>query len=140
MLWVRRRTIKKQEIPSHSILSRLILAVASREEHPIIGDHVAKRTFLVSIAAAVAALSGTSEAAIDKGQSTPVTQDAVEATAPDTVLRPNPLKEGELLLPIGDDIFKYVLKRGESGEIFADHQSHASHASHASHHSHYSSR
>ena len=38
----------------------------------------------------------------------------------------------------GDDIFAFVLKRGEQGEFMAYHSSHSSHASHSSHRSHVS--
>ena len=38
----------------------------------------------------------------------------------------------------GDDKFSFVLKRADSGELIAWHQSHRSHSSHSSHRSHYS--
>lgn len=101
---------------------------------------MAKRSFLIPFAAAIAALTGTAQAAVDRIQTSPVDRNAIDATVPNTVVQPNTQKEGELLLPIGDDIFKYVLKRSETGVMVADHYSHSSHASHASHHSHYSSR
>lgn len=40
----------------------------------------------------------------------------------------------------GDNLFSFILKRGENGQMFAAHHSHSSHASHSSHSSHYSSR
>ncbi|HHX6235701.1 TPA: His-Xaa-Ser repeat protein HxsA2 [Pseudomonas aeruginosa] len=40
----------------------------------------------------------------------------------------------------GDNLFGFVLKRGEDGKMVAAHYSHSSHASHSSHSSHYSSR
>lgn len=100
---------------------------------------MAKRSFLVPVAAAIAALAGNSEAAADLTPANSVNQNGTEAKITNTVVQPNPQKEGEPLLSTGGDIFKYVLKRAESGAIFAQHESHASHASHASHRSHYSS-
>lgn len=41
---------------------------------------------------------------------------------------------------VGDDVFGFILNKGENGIMVADHYSHRSHASHASHSSHYSSR
>ncbi len=40
----------------------------------------------------------------------------------------------------GDNLFSFILKRGEDGQMVAAHYSHSSHASHSSHSSHYSSR
>lgn len=40
----------------------------------------------------------------------------------------------------GDNLFSFILKRGEDGLMVAAHYSHSSHASHSSHSSHYSSR
>jgi hypothetical protein len=38
------------------------------------------------------------------------------------------------------DLFGFVLKASDGGEIFVGHRSHRSHRSHSSHRSHYSSR
>lgn len=38
----------------------------------------------------------------------------------------------------GNDMFAFVLKRGDQGQMMAYHSSHSSHASHSSHRSHYS--
>lgn len=40
----------------------------------------------------------------------------------------------------GENLFSFILKRGEDGQMVAAHYSHSSHASHSSHSSHYSSR
>jgi hypothetical protein len=98
-----------------------------------------KRAFLIPFAAAISALSGNSQAAIDQTQ--PSKDVATSTTVPDAdaANRVNALAEGDLLMPIGDDIFKFVLKRAESGELIAYHRSHESHRSHSSHRSHYSS-
>jgi hypothetical protein len=38
----------------------------------------------------------------------------------------------------GNDLFAFVLKRGDQGQLMAYHTSHSSHASHSSHSSHHS--
>lgn len=38
----------------------------------------------------------------------------------------------------GNDLFAFVLKRGDQGQLMAYHTSHSSHASHSSHSSHVS--
>jgi hypothetical protein len=101
---------------------------------------MSKRSFLIPFSAAIAALTGTAQAATDKSPNTSASLAPTTSSATDLVVRPNPLKEGELLLPVGEDLFKYVLQHGEQGEIYADHRSHYSHSSHSSHSSHYSSR
>lgn len=100
---------------------------------------MAKRAFLVPLAVAIAALTGNSQAAVERSQPTSNTSDATAATSIDLASRINPQAEGDLLMPIGGDIFQFVLRRAESGEMVAYHSSHQSHRSHSSHRSHYSS-
>ncbi|MGC9216452.1 His-Xaa-Ser repeat protein HxsA2 [Acidithiobacillus sp.] len=50
-----------------------------------------------------------------------------------------PRQDGRFSVKSNGDIFNFILKRSDFGEVLAQHESHASHASHSSHTSHYSS-
>jgi len=50
-----------------------------------------------------------------------------------------PRQDGRFSVRSNGDIFNFVLKRSDFGEVLAQYESHASHASHSSHTSHYSS-
>ena len=103
------------------------------------------KKLLLPLAAAVAALSDSATAKLSPQDAERSRQaDATgAATEPGSVLFEAPssaTEANEALIPGGENLFKFIIRRSESGEIFADHQSHYSHSSHASHHSHYSSR
>lgn len=89
-----------------------------------------KRGFLVPVAALAAALT-TEQAVANVGPeaSTPPTG-SVELTG---------AKQAERVVTSnGHDQFSFIIKRTDSGEVMAWHESHASHTSHGSHRSHYS--
>lgn len=89
-----------------------------------------KRKFLIPIAVALSALTSN--------------VGALASAAPDNPLRSaDPPKSAESLAtsqPSPPELFGFVLKASDGGEIFAGHRSHRSHRSHSSHRSHYSSR
>lgn len=94
-----------------------------------------KRPFLLPLTALAAALtSGHSSAVVD---ATPIIKDTQNDVNSLSVQQ----EKSEYLTTISDgNIFAFVLKRGEDGQMMAYHSSHSSHASHASHRSHYSGR
>jgi hypothetical protein len=91
---------------------------------------------LVSLAAALAALSGAAA----------VVSPAANATPSDPV-KPEGMNEGRgedvkpnVLMSVGKDFLGMIVTTGADGIVTAQHYSHSSHASHSSHSSHYSSR
>ena len=107
---------------------------------------MAKRAFLLPLAIVLSSLGQNSNAAAPGSEPTqPADKGASDASTlgSSVGLIPDDLKPGEerdSLLSAGDDLFKFVIRRAPSGEIFAAHESHFSHSSHESHRSHYSSR
>jgi hypothetical protein len=94
---------------------------------------------LVSLAAALAALSGTAALvapAADAKPSNPGKSERVADGRSEDV-RPN------VLMSVGKDLLGMIVTTGADGMVTADHYSHyshSSHASHSSHSSHYSGR
>jgi hypothetical protein len=109
---------------------------------------MAKRSFLIPVAAAIAALtqpvqpavanSGNTDATVDKNsQFTLSNEEAIRLSLP------NAGEEKNVLVPSGGDLFQFTLRRAVDGLLIAQHRSHyshESHSSHSSHRSHYSSR
>jgi len=91
---------------------------------------------IMSLAAALAALAGTSAIVSDRAEAK--TTAAMEYTTPDagpvSDLRPN------RIVSIGKDFLGFIVTTAADGTMLAQHYSHTSHASHSSHSSHYSSR
>jgi len=90
-----------------------------------------KFKFLVPISSLIGAITQQHAHAAVEQPNVPVaapTEEAVKGIARAT--------DGEQLVRAGDDNYSFVLKRTNSGELMAWHQSHSSHASHASHSSH----
>ena len=88
---------------------------------------------LVSLAAALAALSGTVALlppTADAKARNPGKSD--DATSPREDVQPN------VFMTAGKDLLGMIVKKGTDGIVTADHYSHSSHSSHASHSSHYS--
>jgi len=88
-----------------------------------------KRSFLVpmaTLAAAVATEQASAVASLEVIESTAETTNTFLADAPSE----------NLSVRGGNDMFGFVLKRGDQGQLMAYHTSHSSHASHASHSSH----
>jgi hypothetical protein len=90
------------------------------------------KSFLISVGSAVAALiAGQASAkneAVATARNSPQAPDALAtSTLRDVVAR--------LLYEIGSDRHALVLKKTETGGVYAQHSSHASHGSHGSHRS-----
>ncbi|CDW94494.1 MULTISPECIES: His-Xaa-Ser repeat protein HxsA2 [unclassified Thiomonas] len=93
-----------------------------------------KKTFLTPFAVLAAALpSGQASASPSPKPS------ATDALSPAQPVVGAPRQDGSVSVKSNRDLFNFVLKRNELGQMMAYHESHASHASHASHRSHYSS-
>jgi hypothetical protein len=94
---------------------------------------------LVSLAAALAALSGTAALlppAADAKPSDPRKSEGITNSRSEGV-QPN------MLMSVGKDLLGMIVTTGADGMVTAQHYSHyshSSHASHSSHSSHYSSR
>src|SRR4051812_2101921 len=107
---------------------------------------MAKRFFLMPVAAILATVAQSSDAAAhndDTSKSVLLTTEeaAVSRSTEDIISLPSrPGESNEAAITGGSDTFKFVIRRSEAGVLFADHQSHWSHSSHSSHSSHYSSR
>jgi hypothetical protein len=91
---------------------------------------------LISLAAALAALSGTSAVVSSSADAKPA-----EVTKADGVneghgddLQPN------VLMSVDKDLLGMIVTTSSDGMVTAQHYSHYSHSSHSSHSSHYSSR
>jgi hypothetical protein len=105
---------------------------------------MAKRSFLVPLAVALAAASQTSTAAVknDNVADAPTETEQSSASKP-TAMRFSIPEKGQsvnAIISSGEDLHKFVLHRAADGQIVAAHESHYSHSSHSSHSSHYSSR
>ena len=89
-----------------------------------------KRKFLLPFVAIAAAFSA-DLAVASIAPSQPITETTSNVSSV-------PIQDATVLMPQGEDLMRFVLKRNGQGVMMADHESHASHASHASHRSHYS--
>lgn len=99
-----------------------------------------KRDFLLPLATLTAAVTANQASA---SVAMPDTEKAGEGTAIENKGAALPIVNvGEQMVTgrQGDNLFSFILKRSEDGQLVASHYSHSSHASHSSHSSHYSSR
>lgn len=90
-----------------------------------------KRSFLVpmaTLAAAVATEHASAITAHEVAVPDAGTSNTLQTAAPSE----------NLSVRGGNDLFAFVLKRGDQGQLMAYHSSHSSHASHSSHSSHHS--
>ena len=90
-----------------------------------------KRSFLVPMATLAAAVATEQASAV-------ATHEVVEPTTDATNTFQAEAPSENLSVRGGNDMFAFVLKRGDQGQLMAYHSSHSSHASHSSHRSHYS--
>ncbi|MFL1524863.1 His-Xaa-Ser repeat protein HxsA2 [Pseudomonas sp. O230] len=90
-----------------------------------------KRSFLVPIATLAAAV-GTEQA------SALTTHEIVEPDTDTSISFQSTTQSENISARGGNDLFSFVLKRGDQGQFMAYHSSHSSHASHSSHSSHHS--
>ena len=87
-----------------------------------------KRSKIVRLSAAVAALVAPGSLAVNSADATaidPGNDSATEAKAPP-----------KMILPVGADLMSFTVSDNSDGIVVAEHSSHASHASHSSHSSH----
>ncbi|POA47180.1 hypothetical protein C1893_16015 [Pseudomonas sp. MPR-ANC1] len=89
------------------------------------------RAFLVPMATLAAAVATEHASASAPHQ-------IVESPADQTISIQSPPQSENLSVRGGNDLFTFVLKRGDQGQFMAYHSSHSSHASHSSHSSHHS--
>lgn len=89
-----------------------------------------QRKFLIPIAVALTALTTNVEASISDKPASQQTAGSASDNLQSLIATTQSPQE----------LFGFVLKPSEGGEIFAGHRSHRSHRSHSSHRSHYSSR
>ena len=109
---------------------------------------MAKRSFLIPLAAAIAALTPSAQSATKAIPTQPVTDihHTLAAPAAAAATLPSAGEEKQVLVPVGDNLFSFVIERAQDGTLLSYHQSHyshrshSSHSSHESHSSHYSSR
>lgn len=90
-----------------------------------------KRSFLVPMATLAAAVAADQASAL-------TTHEIVEPKTDTTNTLQSAAPNENLSIRGGNDLFAFVLKRGDQGQLMAYHTSHSSHASHSSHSSHHS--
>ena len=91
---------------------------------------------IMSLTAALAALTGAAIAVSDKAEAnigSPNESTSFNAR-PSSDLMPN------RIVSVGEDFLGFIVTEASDGTMLAQHYSHYSHSSHASHASHYSSR
>lgn len=90
---------------------------------------------LVSLASALAALSGTAGLASTPADAKVTAPDSTDTLKVDQAngLQPN------MFMSSGRDLLGMIVTKTPDGTVLAEHYSHYSHSSHASHSSHYSS-
>lgn len=102
---------------------------------------MAKKTFLLPLATVLSGLWQASDAAVPTEPGSQPTESVLSAIQQNSALVRNGVVETTNAdYRVGEDLFRFVIKRTSDGQIFADHESHRSHSSHSSHRSHYSAR
>ena len=86
---------------------------------------------IMSLAAALAALTGTASIVTDPAEAKPT--DPRESTAPDAA-KPSDLIPNQIP-SVGKDLLGFIVSKAPDGTVLAEHTSHYSHSSHSSHHS-----
>lgn len=94
-----------------------------------------KHTKILSLSAALAALSGATFAPGQATASVPTT----DQTGPIHNAQ-NAKGEPNVFMPVGNDLLGLIVTTAADGTVLAQHYSHSSHSSHSSHYSHYSGR
>ena len=90
-----------------------------------------KRSFLVPMATLAAAVAAEHASAL-------ATHEVAEPSTDTTISLQSATQSENISARGGNDLFAFVLKRGDQGQFMAYHSSHSSHASHSSHSSHHS--
>ena len=90
---------------------------------------------ILSLTAAIAALSGVTAFAPTPAAATTPTTDQT-----DVIQQGQAKGEPNVFMAIGSNLLGLIVSTAADGTVVADHYSHSSHASHSSHSSHYSSR
>jgi hypothetical protein len=88
---------------------------------------------VLSLTAALAALSGTAVAPMPAAANTTSNDETVAPQGRTNTGKAN------VFMPVGQDLLGLIVTTSEDGTVVAQHDSHYSHSSHASHRSHYSS-
>lgn len=99
------------------------------------------KKFLIPVSAALAALTGSADAAVSTNNYKNETSTSNTTQAVNNKLG-MVLAAGDRLATVqrGNEFHDLILRKNENGVVVAGHYSHSSHASHSSHSSHYSSR
>ncbi len=87
---------------------------------------------VLSLTAALAALSGTAAVAAVPPTAEPPDQDRTDSARNVVTAKGEP----NVFMSVGDDLLGLMVTKGADGTVVADHYSHVSHASHSSHSSH----
>ena len=97
-----------------------------------------KKKFMIPVAAALAAIVGTS-GAVEVRQV--ISDDSKQESVAMSALKKTLAAEDRLATySVGEELHALLLRKNADGVILAGHYSHRSHSSHSSHSSHYSSR
>ena len=90
---------------------------------------------IISLAAALAALTGTTAVVSDPADAKTTEPSAADPTDGTKAIGLTPNR----IVSVGEDLLGFIVSKAADGTVVADHTSHYSHSSHSSHHSHYSS-
>jgi hypothetical protein len=91
---------------------------------------------ILSLTAAIAALSGVTALSPTPAAANTPTTDRTDATQKGQA----PKGEPNVFMSVGSDLLGLIVTTAADGTVLAQHYSHYSHSSHSSHSSHYSSR
>ena len=97
-----------------------------------------KKKFMIPVAAALAAVAGTSNAVEVKQVN--FTEKNHETSATQALKKALVAGDRIATYSVGEELHALLLRKNADGVILAGHYSHRSHSSHSSHSSHYSSR
>ncbi len=96
------------------------------------------KKFLIPVATALAAATGTSNAVEVKQVNS--TESKQETSATQALKKVLAAEDKLATYSVGDELHGLILRKNAEGVVLAGHYSHRSHSSHSSHSSHYSSR
>ena len=91
---------------------------------------------LLSLSAALAALTGVASLAPTTAAASIPTTDQADAAQKGQIAKGAP----NVFFPVGNDLLGLIITTAADGTVLAQHYSHSSHSSHSSHYSHYSGR
>ena len=94
-----------------------------------------KRKFLVPVAVALAAMASQSNSATASVVPAAVANTSTSDAKAAEIVTPSAMSGERVGFDSDGNLFSFVLKRSEAGELVAYHESHRSHSSHRSHYS-----